>query len=64
MKPPEYFDLEPFNKAFIDFTKVNVEERAKFRKAVESKKKEVIMLFCNDDGEMEKGRNKDLGELG
>lgn len=63
-KPPPYFDLAPFKAAFDKFVSVDAEQRSQFRREIERNYKQVIMLFCNKDGEMKEDECMDLNELG
>lgn len=63
-RKPSFFDLKPLKDAFEKFVEVNAEERTRFRNSIESNLKKVIMLFCNQNGEMIEERTVDLNELG
>lgn len=63
-KLPPYFDLTPFKEAFEKFVSVDAELRTQFRQEIEKNFKQVIMLFCNKDGEMKEEECMDLNELG
>ena len=64
LKPPSWFDLSPFLIAFTKFVAVSAEQRTAFRLQVEESFKKVIILFCNQDGEMIPSRHVDLISFG
>lgn len=64
MKPPSYFDLEPFKESFNKFCQIGPDVRAKFRKEVQTKLKELKLKFCNEIGESIKERSVDIIEFG
>lgn len=64
MKPPPHFDLSPLNEAFLKFISVGAEIRTIFRQELAEKMKKVIMLFCDENGQMINGRVVDMNTLG
>ena len=63
-KPPTYFDVEPFKKTFTKFVTVNADIRTVFRLEVKEKEKLVVMLFCDENGQMINEKTVDLNSLG
>jgi hypothetical protein len=64
LKPPSHFDLTPLNEAFLKFISVGAEVRTIFRQELSEKIKKVIMLFCDQNGQMAHDRVVDMNSLG
>ena len=64
LKPPEHFDLSPLNEAYLKFISVGAEMRTIFRDEILDKEKKVLMLFCDENGQMIDDRTIDLNVLG
>lgn len=64
LKPPSSFDLNPLNDAYLKFIEVGSEIRTIFRQELADKAKKVLMLFCDESGQMYTTRNIDLNSLG
>ena len=63
-KPPSHFDVEPFRQAFGKFIMVSAELRTIFRSDIKQKSKSVVMLFCDENGQMIDDKTVDLNNLG
>lgn len=64
LKPPTWFDLSPFIQAFQRFVAISAEQRAQAMRVIEENRKKVIILFCDQDGELIPSRHVDLIQLG
>lgn len=64
LKPPSYFDINPFDVAFNRFTSVGPEVRTAFRQEINRFIKLVLMFFCDEDGCMIDEFTVDLLTLG
>ena len=64
VKEPEYFDLVPLQKAFNKFLATGPEVRTLLRNIIIDNLQKFIFIFSNQNGELMKGRNIDVTELG
>ena len=64
VKEPEYFDLVPLQKALAKFIATGPEMRTLLRSVIIENLQKFVFIFSNQNGELMKGRNIDVTELG
>jgi len=64
IKPPSYFDLAPFKKAFDRFIAAGPEVRTAVRSAIMSNLKQFMLIFSDKDAVLREAKDIDIMKLG
>ena len=64
VKEPESFDLAPLEKAFTKFCQAGPDVRTSLRNIIQQNLQKFVFIFSNENGELMKGRNIDVVDLG
>lgn len=64
VKVPDYFDLVPLQKAFQKFIVAGPDMRTTLRNLIMNNLQKFVFIFSDEHGELKKGRNVDVVDLG